>query len=135
VTSSARRDDRAKRAPINVYAAEKTPTVAHDGEGSVEVVRPLSRPQLETALMFVDFVEIPPASSIGVHRHGDDEELYFVIEGRGLMTVEDRRYRVGPGDLILNPRFGTHGLLNDRDRPMKVLVWQVRGEASPRSEN
>ena len=100
--------------------------VAHDGIGSVESVRPFEGDDLETDLMFVDYVEVPPGVSIGHHRHGDDEELYFVIEGEGLMDVEGSSHRVRAGDLILNRRGSAHGLANDSSGVIRLLVWQVQ---------
>jgi mannose-6-phosphate isomerase-like protein (cupin superfamily) len=101
--------------------------VAHDGVGRIEAVRALADADFETNLQFVDYAELPPGSAIGVHRHGDDEELYFIIEGEGLMTVDGHQHRVRAGDLILNARHGEHGLRNDTTVPIRLLVWQVRG--------
>jgi quercetin dioxygenase-like cupin family protein len=100
--------------------------VAHDGNGQIESAVVLGAGDFETALEFVEYVELPPATSIGRHTHGDDEELYFVIEGTGRMTLESDEVAVGPGDLVFNPRGGTHALRNDSDGTIRLLVWQVR---------
>jgi mannose-6-phosphate isomerase-like protein (cupin superfamily) len=110
---------------LRLREAARRRVVAHDGEGLIEVFRPLEEPDFETSMMFVDYVVMPPGTSIGIHRHGDDEEAYFIVEGRGSMTVEDEVYSVGKGDLIVNRRGWSHGLANDSDQPIHLLIWQV----------
>ena len=111
---------------INLTSLPRRDAVAHDGRGVVESARALQADDFDTGLDFVEYVEVPAGSSIGLHRHGDDEELYFILSGRGLMTIEGAEHRVGPGDLILNRRHWAHGLDNDSREPIQILVWQVR---------
>jgi mannose-6-phosphate isomerase-like protein (cupin superfamily) len=114
------------RSPVvNLDTAPRAPKVAHDGVGRINVARPFDTDDFETGLMFVERVEIPPGTSIGIHRHGDDEELYFILSGSGRMIVDGVEYRVGAGDLVLNRMGGSHGLLNDSDDSIELLVWQV----------
>lgn len=109
----------------NVFSAAKEWVVAHEGEGQIEFVRAFESKDFNTGLSFIDYVEIPPGSSIGIHRHGDNEEVYFIVEGSGIMTTNDEQYRVHGGDLIVNYRGWSHGLKNNMDMPLKVLVWEV----------
>src|SRR5690348_12439588 len=110
---------------VNVNDAPKEPTVAHDGRGRIAFVRTFTANDFESDLAFVDYVELPPGSSIGFHRHGDDEEVYFIVEGRGTMTTNGECFAVGAGDLVVNRRQWSHGLENDSDAPLRVLVWDV----------
>lgn len=109
----------------NILDAARTLVVAHEGEGQIHFVRPFSDNDFQTDLSFVDYVEMPPGTSIGVHRHGDNEEVYFIIEGTGSMTTNDEVYPVKTGDLILNRPGWRHGLRNDSDALLRVLVWEV----------
>lgn len=109
----------------NVFSAAKEPVTAHHGEGKIAFVRPFESPDFDTDLSFVDYVEIPPGASIGVHTHGENEEIYFIVHGHGTMTTNDEQYRVDSGDLILNRRGWSHGLRNDSDAVLKVLVWET----------
>lgn len=49
----------------------------------------------------------PPNSPMGLHQHGNDEEMYIILSGEGLMTIEGKDQRVAKGDMILNQPFGT----------------------------
>ncbi len=111
----------------NVLSAVKELRCAHEGSGRIHFCRPFDRDDFETDMAFVDYVEMPPGTSVGVHRHGEDEEIYFIVEGRGTMTTNGERYSVASGDLIVNLRGWTHGLENDSDSVLRMLVWEVGG--------
>lgn len=51
--------------------------------------------------------------------------MYLILSGEGLMTIENEKQRVGKGDMILNKPHGTHGLLNDSDHELELLIMQA----------
>jgi mannose-6-phosphate isomerase-like protein (cupin superfamily) len=55
---------------------------------------------------------IEPGGEQRLHSHRP-EQVYFLLEGSGLMTVGDETQRVGPGDCIFIPAGQPHGLKND----------------------
>lgn len=57
-------------------------------------------------------VEIKPGGSQRVHSHVP-EQIYYIFEGEGLMTVGDQKEHVSPGDCIFIPTETPHGLDND----------------------
>lgn len=109
----------------NVLELPKIPVRAHGGEGEIAFARPFTDEELRSRGRFVDYVEIPPGASIGVHTHGEDEEIYFIVEGRGRMRTNDEEYEVRAGDLVLNRPGWTHGLRNEGPGTLRVLVWEV----------
>src|SRR5262245_14815388 len=54
---------------------------------------------------------IQPGGEQRIHSH-PPEQVYFILEGRGLMTVGDETRRVEPGDCIFIPSGQPHGLKN-----------------------
>lgn len=46
---------------------------------------------------------LPPGAETEEHLHPRTEEIYYVLRGRGLMSLGDERREVGPGDGILIP--------------------------------
>lgn len=100
-------------------------TIAHGGAGLVETCR-VEGDGVPTATNFIDLTVLPPDSSIGIHKHGaDNEELYIIISGQGRMRLEDEEFTVGPGDVIVNSRSGTHGLVNAGDETLRLVVVEV----------
>ncbi len=55
---------------------------------------------------------IQPGGEQRIHSH-QPEQVYFIIEGTGLMSVDGETQEVGPGDCIFIPSGRPHGLIND----------------------
>ena len=109
----------------NVNSAPKELVVAHNGVGQIKMSRIYGNLDFKSKCDFVDHSVIPPGTSIGVHTHENNEEVYFIIKGRGLMTLNGEEVEVSAGDLILNKCYGTHALKNCGDDPIEILVFQV----------
>ncbi|MBU0753592.1 MAG: cupin domain-containing protein [Planctomycetes bacterium] len=99
---------------------------AHEGEGKIRFNRVFSEEAFGGPWNFVDYAVLPPGTSIGIHTHGDNEELYLVLEGTGTMHLDGKDHPVRPGSVILNRRGGTHGLKNTGRVPLKIFVTEVR---------
>jgi len=56
-------------------------------------------------------VEIRPGGEQRVHSHAP-EQVYYILQGEGLMTVGVEEAHVGPGDCIFIPSETSHGLKN-----------------------
>jgi mannose-6-phosphate isomerase-like protein (cupin superfamily) len=98
---------------------------AHDGLGRIGFRRVLGAEAFEGPWNFVDYAVLPPGASIGRHTHGDDEELYLILDGQGTMHLDGREFPVRAGHVVLNRRGGTHGLVNDSDAPLRLFVVEV----------
>lgn len=97
----------------------------HDGIGTLKNVTLIKEGEAASQLRFVNYTVLPPETSIGHHRHGNDEEYYIVLEGEGRMYVDGESKRVVAGDIIVNKPFGEHGLVNDTEKDLKILVFEV----------
>ena len=47
------------------------------------------------------------------HSHAGQEEVYFFVQGTGVMIVDEERFRVNPGDIVLIPDGAFHRVIND----------------------
>ncbi len=47
------------------------------------------------------------------HSHAGQEEVYFFVQGTGVMIVDEERFRVNAGDVILIPDGAFHRVIND----------------------
>jgi mannose-6-phosphate isomerase-like protein (cupin superfamily) len=64
---------------------------------------------------------LKPGSGIGYHEQREDE-IYYVLSGRGLMTVDDRTFEVGPGTAVLTRPGSSHGLKQSGDEDLVILI-------------
>jgi len=94
---------------------------SHGGEGEY-FVRTLLTNEFESSLKYVRELVLEPGSSIGVHKHEGDEELYYVICGKGVMIVDDEEKLVDEGDVVLTKSGSCHGLKNNTSDRLKIFV-------------
>jgi mannose-6-phosphate isomerase-like protein (cupin superfamily) len=62
-----------------------------------------------------------PGSAIGYHLQREDE-IYYVLSGRGTMTVDDKTFDVGPGDAVLTRPGSSHGLKQVGAEDLVILI-------------
>jgi mannose-6-phosphate isomerase-like protein (cupin superfamily) len=105
---------------------------AHGGQREISFARVVTRDR--GPLRFIDLSVLEAGADIGCHTHdADNEELYVVVSGRGLMTLDGQEFEVGPGHVILNRPGGTHGLRNIGEEALRIVVIEV--EALPDGES
>ena len=98
----------------------------HGGRGAVDWTDVLSGPHIEgRRLNFVHDDILKPGVSIGVHEHEGDEEYYYIVSGTGIMTLDGERHPVGAGDIAAVFSGGSHGLENDSESDMRIIVFSV----------
>ena len=103
-------------------------TGAHDGKGTLLFRRLWSDDSFKTNWAWVDHVVIPPGTSIGYHQHNDIEEIYYVLSGRGRITVNDHTWEVGPHDATPCTLHDSHGIYNHTDKDLEIFVLAVAME-------
>jgi len=62
-----------------------------------------------------------PGSGIGYHEQHEDE-VYYVLSGRGVMTLDDKPYDVTPGTAILTRTGSSHGLKQVGGEDLVVII-------------
>ena len=96
----------------------------HRGEGTIRITHIFDK--FSTKMKFFHYTVLPPGTSIGLHKHKDDEEFYVVLKGQGEMEVDGVKQDVTAGSVIMNNPFGTHGLKNTSDtEDLELLVFEV----------
>ena len=80
-----------------------------------------------TYLEFIDDFEIDAGSKAEPHFH-NTHEWYFILEGRGVVQIEDEAQRVGRGDLIYIPPDQRHTIYSIGDEKIRALCFAFRVE-------
>ena len=106
---------------------EAVPTIenCHDGIGKIKVADLFE--SFDTSMQFFHYTVLPIGTSIGLHKHGNDEEFYVILEGDGEMELDDTLHIVKTGDIIKNRPFGSHSLKNiSESNELRILVFEVK---------
>jgi mannose-6-phosphate isomerase-like protein (cupin superfamily) len=105
--------------------------IAHNGTLSILFKRVAERAR-GSACNFIDFSIVPPGADIGLHTHAtDNEEIYIVVSGRGVMHLDGEEFEVGPGHVIVNRPGGTHALKNAGGAELRLVVVEVPTRNGP----
>ena len=64
---------------------------------------------------------LKPGSAIGYHPQREDE-IYYVLSGRGMMTIDGKEFEVGPGDAVLTRPGSSHGLKQIGKEDLVILI-------------
>jgi mannose-6-phosphate isomerase-like protein (cupin superfamily) len=64
---------------------------------------------------------LKPGAGIGYHEQHEDE-VYYVLSGRGVMTLDDKPYDVTPGTAILTRTGSSHGLKQAGSEDLVLII-------------
>ena len=70
----------------------------------------------------LDLYCVAPGQSQKPHTHGDQDKIYYVLEGAGRFSLAGKDLRLSPGEALVAPAGVEHGVLNDGTVPLLVLV-------------
>lgn len=64
---------------------------------------------------------LKPGSGIGYHQQKEDE-IYYVLSGRGSMTIDGKTFDVGPGTAVLTRPGSSHGLKQVGQDDLVIMI-------------
>jgi quercetin dioxygenase-like cupin family protein len=67
-------------------------------------------------------VLIKPGTTNQMHVHDDQEQVYFVLQGSGIVQVGDETTEVKAGDSIFLPASVPHGFVNNSEKLVILLM-------------
>ena len=76
--------------------------------------------------MFAKIV-IHPNSSIGYHAHVGDEEIIYVLEGKGKVIVEEETKELLPGMINVCRENHYHSVINDSKEDLIIIGIVTKG--------
>ena len=72
-----------------------------------------------------------PGASIGFHQH-DKDEIYYVISGTGIYTLDGKDHAVAPGNAMLTRPGSTHAIRQTGDEDLVLLInYRKKETATP----
>jgi mannose-6-phosphate isomerase-like protein (cupin superfamily) len=70
---------------------------------------------------------LPPGTATTPHYHPRSEEIYYILQGQGVMRIGDEVREVGPLDAIAIPPGAIHQLRNPGPEPLVLLCCCAPG--------
>lgn len=98
----------------------------HNGKGTISFREVFNKDDFKSTIQFLHETSVMPDSTIGYHKHTGNEEIYYIVEGEGIMTVDEEEKKVIPGDAVITHSGSSHGLKNTGDKELKILVFEAK---------
>ena len=105
----------------------------HGGNGDVTALEFFHRGEVGSGFQFFHDTTVPPGASIGLHRHHNNAEIYYLLDGEADFYLDGVRYRMRSGDLGIVQDGHTHKIVNTGDVPLRLIV--VEAGADDEAEN
>ena len=102
----------------------------YKGEGTLELKAAIGFGGVPTQegsrVMSAMRMTIPADASVGIHTHGNAEELYVVLSGKGIHTTSGEDSEINPGDVINTPAGIEHGVKPVGDEPLVLQASLIK---------
>jgi mannose-6-phosphate isomerase-like protein (cupin superfamily) len=94
------------------------------GNGQVQLTHLFKPGEFGGQARMIARIRLEPGSSIGLHQHLHEEEIFYIISGEGVISDadEDPGKAVHAGDATITTSGGSHAVRNTGDQPLVMLA-------------
>ena len=79
----------------------------------------------DTDRFFCDVYCLEPGQVQKVHAHEGSDKIYYLLEGKGKITVGSEEKELAAGEITMAPSGEVHGLVNHTQEPLVILVFMA----------
>ncbi|MCK4533837.1 cupin domain-containing protein [bacterium] len=82
------------------------------GSGEITIKHHFKKDEINAPCRLCAQLTIPPGAGIGIHEHNDEDEIFIIQQGKGLIVDDGKETEVGVGDAILTGKGAAHSIKN-----------------------
>ncbi len=97
-----------------------------DGEGTVVVTQAFANEEMTSKTRLCAKLTLVKGASIGIHTHLDEDEIYYILSGRGIVDDTLSKTEVGVGDAVLTGNGESHSISNPFDETLELLAVVIK---------
>ncbi len=83
------------------------------------------------SMLEAELVCYEPGQGTREHFHKTQEEIYYIVEGRGSITIGDETTEVSAGDMVFSPADVPHSIATGEERMVMFFVKGPGRTAQP----
>lgn len=96
------------------------------GDGDVTIRHYFKPEEIKARTRLCAELTLPPETGIGPHDHVNEDEVYIIQEGQGMMTEDGREFPVAAGDAILTGQGASHSIRNTGAKDLRVTAIIIK---------
>jgi mannose-6-phosphate isomerase-like protein (cupin superfamily) len=73
----------------------------------------------------VQIVRIGPGQEVKPHYHGQQTELFYILGGEALLSIAEKEFEAGPGDVYLCKPKDIHSVKNEGTKDFELMVFKT----------
>ncbi len=81
--------------------------------------------ELEEKINLIEDIVIAPKGEIPCHSHDFTDEIFYITNNSAIMIVDNKEFKVDPGDMICVDKNESHGFRNESDQEFKMIVFKI----------
>ena len=93
-----------------------------DGAGEVEILHIFRKEELKGKARLFARLRLRKGCSVGYHPHENEEEIFYILSGSGLVVENGTSTPVKPGDAVLTGGGASHSIENTGEEPLELLA-------------
>lgn len=93
-----------------------------EGNGNVKLQNIFSPDEFKGKCRLFSQITLEPGCSIGSHEHDQEEEIYYILSGTGIVDDNGQVKNIGPGDAIKTGGGEYHSIANNSDQPLIFIA-------------
>ena len=74
---------------------------------------------------FCDVYCLEPGQVQKMHAHEGSDKIYYLLEGKGRITIGTEEKEVNAGEITMAPSGEVHGVVNHTQEPLVILVFMA----------
>lgn len=92
------------------------------GKGTVELVHIFKKEELKGNARLCAKIILQAGCSIGLHEHINEEEIYYIISGKGEVNDNGNIKEVSTGDSVITGDGAYHSIENTGHEPLELMA-------------
>lgn len=97
-------------------------TNMRNGKGEVDILHLIEKQSLFGKARLFAKLSVKPGSSIGLHKHENEFEIFYVLSGKGLFNDNGNMIPVQAGDICFTTPGETHSIENTMQQDLELLA-------------
>ncbi len=96
------------------------------GTGEITIRHYFRPEEIQARTRLCSELLLPPGASIGMHDHVEEDEIYIIQKGQGVMTDGGKEFPVATGDAILTGQGASHSIKNTGAEDLVVTAIIIK---------